>query len=126
MTTATTKRSRKSAKPRSTNPKVEIKQSHIHGLGLFAARRIRKGEVIGLYEGREVTDEEDNGDHVLWIYDEDTGKEYGIDGRTETRYVNHSQKPNADFNGEILEALKQIRSGDEITFNYGEAWSEDE
>ncbi len=107
--------------PTTENRKVEIKQSKIHGLGLFAARNLRKGEVIGLYQGPET---EEEGDHVLWIYDEDEQREYGIDGQTETRYVNHSQKPNAYFNGEVLEALRAIKKGEELTHNYGEAWSD--
>lgn len=108
--------------PTSTNPKVVIKPSPIHGLGLFAAKRLRKGEKIGLYEGRPATED---GDHVLWIYDEETEEEYGIDGLTETRYVNHSRNPNANFNGEVLEALRKIEPGEEITHDYGEAWAED-
>ena len=109
--------------PSSTNPKVDIKPSTIHGLGLFAARQIRKGEEIGLYEGRKTTVD---GDHVLWIYDENTELEYGIDGQSETRYVNHSRRPNAYFDGEVLEARRKILPGEEITHDYGEAWTEDE
>lgn len=110
------------APPAHTNPKVEIQPSRIHGLGLFAARPLREGEVIGLYQGPEV---EYDGDHVLWIYDEDQEREYGIDGTSETRYVNHCRKPNAYFNGEVLEALRVIKAGEEITHNYGEAWAND-
>ena len=110
------------ASPPNTNPKVEIKSSLIHGLGLFAARPLREGEVIGLYQGPEV---EYDGDHVLWIYDEDQEREYGIDGTCETRYVNHCRQPNAYFNGEVLEALRVIKAGEEITHNYGEAWADD-
>ena len=78
--------------PPCTNPKVEIKPSRIHGMGLFAARPIREGEVIGMYQGPEV---DYDGDHVLWIYDEEKEREYGIDGQSETRYVNHCRRPNA-------------------------------
>ena len=109
--------------PQFDNKNVTIGPSTIHGLGLFAARRIRKGEVIGRYEGPEVTVEED-GDHVLWIYDEDEDREYGINGQTETRFVNHSRSPNANFEGEELTALTTIRPGEEITHDYGEAWSD--
>lgn len=107
--------------PTTENRKVEIKDSHIHGLGLFAARNMSKGEVIGLYQGPEV---DYDGDHVLWIFDEDEEREYGIDGQTETRFVNHSKKANAYFNGEVLEAIQSIKKGDEITHNYGEAWAD--
>lgn len=109
--------------PKSENPGVEIKPSKIHGLGLFAARAFKKGEIIGHYEGPEVTEDQD-GDHVLWIYDEDEEREYGVDGQNETRYVNHSKKPNVYFNGTELEAIKAIRKGAELTHNYGDAWAD--
>jgi SET domain-containing protein len=110
--------------PASQNPNVEIRESGIHGLGLFATRRLRKGEVIGVYDGPRVLDEEDDGDHVLWIYDEEEDLEYGIDGQNETRFVNHSRRPNACFEGAELVALTTIREGEEITHDYGEAWSD--
>lgn len=107
--------------PTSQNPKVSIRPSTIHGLGLFAERDFEVDDVIGLYEGPEV---DFVGDHVLWIYDEDEDREYGIDGQSETRYVNHSSKPNAYFNGEVLEAIRPIEKGEEITHDYGEAWED--
>ena len=36
--------------PSCTNPKVEIKPSGIHGMGLFVDRPLREGEVIGLVQ----------------------------------------------------------------------------
>ena len=107
----------------SKNAKIEVRKSPIHGRGLFAIQPIKKGEKIGRYEGPTVTEDED-GDHVLWVWDEDEDREYGIDGKNELRYVNHSRRPNANFEGEILEALRPIRPGDEITHDYGQAWAE--
>ncbi len=91
--------------------------SPIHRKGLFAARRIDKDTLIGIYDGPR-TDE--NGPHVLWVEDEDV--EYGIDGRNDLRYVNHSPAPNAVFEGEELRALQAIGPGEEITFFYGDEW----
>ncbi len=105
------------------NPLVAVKQSPIHGMGLFAQATIEEGSTIGLYEGNEVQPGED-GEHVLWIYDEDEEREYGIDGRNETRFVNHSSSANANFDGEELVALRTISAGEEITHDYGEAWSD--
>jgi SET domain-containing protein len=34
------------------------------------------------------------------------------------RYLNHAERPNAEFDGFDLYALKNIRAGEEITFNY--------
>jgi len=101
--------------------KTRVLESPIHGRGLFATERIRKGERIGRYEGPIA---EQDGDHVLWIYDEDEEREYGIDGRNELRFVNHSSVPNANFDGDVLQALRTIRPGDEITHDYGDDWTD--
>ncbi len=95
-----------------------VKQSEIHGQGLFAARRIEAGELIGHYEGPIVSD---NGDHVLWVVNDDDFI-YGIDGQNELRYVNHAPDANASFYGNELYADRTIESGQEITHHYGNDW----
>lgn len=109
--------------PRFDNHRVVIMESSIHGLGLFSTQMFFKGQTIGYYQGREV-EEGEEGDHVLWIFDEEEEREYGIEGHNETRFVNHSREPNANFNGEELVALRGIELGEEITHDYGEAWSD--
>jgi len=106
--------------PGPRNAKVCVRSSSIHGRGLFACRRIAKGERIGRYEGPIV---DRDGDHVLWVYDETSGREVGICGQNELRYVNHSPRPNACFYGDELEALRTIQIGDEITHDYGWEWA---
>ena len=112
--------------PAASNPLVALQPSHIHGMGLFARQTIDEGSLIGVYEGNMVLEGEegDDGEHVLWIYDEDEEREYGIDGRNETRFVNHSRSANAAFEGEELGALRSIAAGEEITHDYGEAWAD--
>jgi len=99
----------------------EVGDSGIHGKGLFAARKITKGKVIGTYDGPKVHTDAEDGDHVLWIEDVD-GSFYGIDGQNELRYVNHSTKANASFEGEELTALRDIKKGEELTHHYGDDW----
>lgn len=101
--------------------KLEVRDSRIDGRGVFAVEQIKKGEQIGVYLGKR-TDVDDK--YVLWVTDLD-GTEYGVNGQSDLRYLNHSGKPNAEFDGEELYALKKIKPGDEITFHYGaefEAW----
>ena len=97
----------------------EVKESPIHGKGIFAVREIQKDTLIGTYEGPETYDD---GTYVLWCYDEDD-KMFGIDGRNDLRFANHSSKPNAIFLGDELVALRAIAPGEEITFHYGEDWA---
>lgn len=99
------------------SPKVAIRRSAIHGRGLFALERIARNTRIGTYEGPET---QRNGAYVLWV--DDAGREFGIAGKNDLRFVNHSKAPNAIFRGEELYALRGIQSDEEITFDYGEDW----
>ncbi len=99
---------------------VAVRESPIHGEGVFAKKHIGKGAVIGVYEGLRV---EEDGPHVLWV-ESDDGSFYGVEGRNELRYLNHSSNPNADFDDEELTAVRPIAPGDEITFHYGDAWAD--
>jgi SET domain-containing protein len=91
--------------------------SGIHGTGLFAARRIRRGEYIGTFHGPLARRD---GSHVLWVYPaEGDGDPVGRRGRNPLRYLNHSDRPNAVFDGFDLYARRSIAQDDEITIDYG-------
>ncbi|MEI6892019.1 MAG: SET domain-containing protein-lysine N-methyltransferase [Pontiella sp.] len=100
--------------------KLAVRKSGIHGQGVYALESIAKGVRIGTYHG-DVTDEDDT--YVLWITDED-GKEYGVNGTSDLKFLNHALEPNAEFDGEELYALRDIPEGEEITFHYGEIFVE--
>ena len=104
----------------SIRDRVEVRNSPIHGRGVFARRRFRSDAYIATFEGRRT---ERDGMHVLWVI-EDDGSETGIEGRNALRYLNHSRSPNAEFRGPDLHALRNIQPGQEITFHYGDAWDD--
>ena len=93
-----------------------IKESEIHGTGLFARDMIKQGEYMGEYDGPVVSE---NGSHVLWVekYDDVW---VGRDGKNLLRYLNHSKKPHAEFVGFELYAICDIEADEEITIDYGE------
>ena len=74
---------------------IKVKASPIHGQGVYAVRRFRTGAYIGTFRGVETNQD---GIHVLWVTDED-GKQTGIEGRNELRFLNHDADPNAEFIG---------------------------
>ena len=96
--------------------RVRVATSPIHGRGVFARGSIHRGALIGDFVGRET---KRNGTHVLWVL-EDDGRQVGIRGENELRYLNHSSFPNAEFRGASLYALRNIQPGWEITFDYGD------
>lgn len=92
-----------------------VKDSGIHGKGLFAARKIQRGDLIGNITYNPVTED---GPYVLWI---DT--EVGIQVDCDLRYINHSKDPNACYCEDLeVVALKDIKAGEEITHDYGDDW----
>lgn len=100
----------------SLSKRVYPEKSTIHGTGLFARVQLEKDLYIGSYEGPEA---KRNGMYVLWVYHED-GRVTGRSGRNLLRYLNHTQEPNAEFDGFDLYALRTIHPDEEITINYGD------
>lgn len=98
--------------------KVLVRNSPIHGRGVFAARRIEPGEII--IDGcRDALSEEAlaslppdekvflsvmNGQHVLM--------------KPPARFVNHSCSPNAQGTDQYDVAMRVIEAGEEITVDY--------
>lgn len=94
-----------------------VQDSEIHGQGLYARIIIEEGMYLGTYDGPVV---EDDDMHVLWVEDEAEGKWTGRDGKNLLRYINHSSKPIAEFDGFDLYAISEIEPDTEITIDYGE------
>lgn len=98
------------------NKLVYVAPSEIHGKGLFAALPLQKGQLIGIYDG-PVVDEDDI--YVLWI-EGDAGEEWtGYDGKNEMRFMNHAGSPTAEMDGLYCYALVNIETDTEITIDYG-------
>jgi uncharacterized protein len=97
------------------------------GLGLFATTCIDKGAFIIEYRGRRIANAqakrlEARGNRYMFELD----NRFTLDGssrRNVARYANHSCRPNAESDvvrGKvILRAIKRIRPGEEITYDYG-------
>jgi SET domain-containing protein len=98
------------------NKLVYTARSPIHGHGLFAARPLSAGQLIGVYEGPAV---EDDGIYVLWIEGDTAESWTGYDGKNEMRFMNHADDPNAEMDGLNCYALNNIPCDAEITIDYG-------
>jgi SET domain-containing protein len=98
--------------------RVRVGRSEIHGRGLFAKQRFRADAYIGTFEGVRTRR---NGEHVLWVVEPD-GRRLGIDGKNALRFLNHDRRPNGEFDGLELYALRNIQPGHEILIDYGEDW----
>jgi SET domain-containing protein len=112
-------------------PLFRVRQSRIHGRGVFAARRIRKGTRVIEYVGERVSHAEadrryedrppDDNHTFLFIVDARTVIDAGVDGNA-ARYINHSCSPNCETVTEkrriFIEAIRTIQPGEELSYDY--------
>jgi uncharacterized protein len=111
--------------------RIVVRNSSIHGRGVFALRRIPKGTRIIEYKGKLITDKEadrrysrvhEHSPHTMlfsleggWVID-------ATRRGNSARWINHSCAPNCDIAEEgqriFIEARRDIRLGDELTYDY--------
>ena len=98
---------------------VYVGESGIHGKGLFAARKIKEGDLLGVLECK-VTKKD--GPHVLTVDGGKDGvKRYKV--LCDFKYINHSRKPNVAYYDDLtVVALKNIKPHEELTHHYGDDW----
>jgi SET domain-containing protein len=98
------------------------------GLGLFATSEIEKGTRIVEYFGPLLDCSRPEHDAIENKYLFELNGRWTIDGsvrRNIARYANHSCRPNAESDVHprlkkvYIRAVKKIRPGDEITYDYG-------
>ncbi len=113
--------------PRNHHPLIDVGISKIHAQGAFARKDIPKGTRIVEYKGPKLTREasqramDDGNAYIFHLNDEED-----IDGSVLWnigRYVNHSCGPNLEClvveERVWLDALRDIKKGEELTWNYG-------
>ena len=116
---------------RTAEPLIEVRASPLHGLGVFALRRIPRGTRVIEYLGERISHEEadrryehksaDDNHTFLFIADDTTVIDAGVDGN-EARFVNHACDPNCESVIEharvFLDAIRTIAPGEELTYDY--------
>jgi uncharacterized protein len=111
------------------NPKVAIRNSLIHGQGLFAKSKISKSEdaVIfgGIYTDTLGAHKAHELGKIVMQWDDDLYS-YEDRGDDESYFINHSCNPNLWLvDAFTLVANRDIRSGEELTADYA-MWEADE
>src|SRR4030095_4867254 len=109
------------------SPKTEVRESRIHGRGLFARREIAKDEIVAV-KGGHIVDGKTLREKVTprlgpveIQIDDDLFIAPVTDGERELSmlYSNHSCDPNIGVRGEItFVAMRDIRSGEELTHDW--------
>lgn len=99
---------------------IFIKNSGIEGKGVFAQKKIKKGETIFILKGKirkwKVVDEESSQYGPNWV---GIGKDTWLDVVSPGIFTNHSCNPNGGIKGSVtIVALRNINEGEEITIDY--------
>jgi uncharacterized protein len=116
---------------RRRTPLFEVRHSPIHGYGVFAARRIRKGTTVVEYLGDRVSHaqadaryegKDPNDNHTfLFTVDAKTVIDGGVNGN-EARYINHGCDPNCESTTRnkriFIDAIRTIQPGEELAYDY--------
>ena len=112
--------------------RIQVRQSGIHGRGVFATQAIEAGSTVIEYKGEIITwdvaldrhpHDPDQPNHTFYFHLDDG---HVIDGKYQgnsARWINHSCNPNVeaeqDGNRVFLKALRDIAPGEELFFDYG-------
>ncbi len=109
------------------NEFLEVRQSTIHGTGGYARRDIPAGTRIIEYVGERIDKAESTrrceaDNEYIFTIDDD----WDLDGKQSwnpARFINHSCTPNCEAEWDegriFINALRDIRQGEELFFNYG-------
>lgn len=110
---------------------IEVRNSPIHGKGVFAARRIPKGTRLIEYLGDRIShkeaderyvDHDPNDNHTfLFIVDRHVVIDAGVGGN-DARFINHSCDGNCESviqeRRVFIEATRVIEKGEELGYDY--------
>src|SRR3990167_103867 len=101
-----------------------VKKSSLHGYGVFAGKKIKKGELI---EECYILITKGDNRSLEDFYFDGKGRRYVMLTGFGSIY-NHADEPNATYTINIknrlarIKAVKPIRKGEEIFISYGEKW----
>ncbi len=114
-----------------TSPWIKVRNSRIHGKGVFAAKRIPKGTRVIEYLGERIThgeadaryaDHDPNDNHTfLFVVNRRTVIDANHQGN-DARFINHSCDGNCESaiedNRVFIDAVRTIEPGEELGYDY--------
>ncbi len=122
------------AKKNKGGRRIQVRRSGVHGRGVYAIRKIKKGETIIEYKGQMITWRQaerrhphnpEDPDHTFFFHIDDKHVIDANVGGNAARWINHACDPNceSDIDEErhrvYIKALRKIRPGEELFYDYG-------
>jgi len=113
-------------KTRKRAVEIEVRESGVHGRGVYAAEFIRKGTRIIEYAGERVSWEaapDDDNDPHTFNFGLENGDVINPEiGGNDARWINHSCNPNCEAIEEddriFIYAMRNIQAGEELLYDY--------
>jgi SET domain-containing protein len=129
---AKTPKNRISAAAPSSGRRIQVRQSGVHGRGVFAVAEIQPGDRVIEYKGEVITWPEalrrhphdpSQPNHTFYFH---VDEEHVIDGNVDgnnARWINHACEPNCEADetdGRVfIKALRDLEPGEELFYDYG-------
>lgn len=121
------------AKPApSSNRRIQVRKSGVHGKGVFALQDIPEGETLIEYLGEIISWKEaqrrhphdpSDPNHTFYFHVDDDRVIDAAVGGNSARWINHACDPNceADEDGGrvFIKSLRNILAGEELSYDYG-------
>lgn len=111
--------------------RTQVRQSRIHGKGVYAVRPIKAGDRVLEYKGKIITwrkaqaihpHDPSQPNHTFYFHLDDGHVIDGKQNGNSARWINHACEPNLeaeqDGNRVFLKALRDIAVGEELFFDY--------
>jgi len=116
----------KKGKTQKRTVRIEVRQSAVHGRGVYATQFIPKGTRIIEYTGERTScaaAPNDENDPHTFNFGLDNGQVINPEiGGNEARWINHSCDPNCEAAEEddriFIDAIRDIRAGEELFYDY--------
>jgi uncharacterized protein len=120
--------------PQLTERLIEVRKSGVHGKGMYALRDIPAGQILIEYQGRIITwtialkrhpHDPSQPNHTFYFSLEDGRVIDGNDMGNDARWINHACAPNCEAdedeenNRVWIKALRDIKKGEELFYDYG-------
>ena len=122
----------KSAAAPTSNKRIQVRRSGIHGRGVYAVAPIAAGQRVIEYTGERISWDEamerhphdpEQPNHTFYFHVDDGQVIDALYGGNSSRWINHACDPNCEadeVDGRIfIKSLRALKPGQELFYDYG-------
>ena len=112
--------------------RIQVRRSGVHGKGVFALQDLAEGETLIEYVGEVISWDEaqdrhphdpKDPNHTFYFHVNEDRVIDALHGGNSSRWINHSCNPNCEADEDkdriFIKAIRNIRAGEELNYDYG-------